>query len=118
MLAMLRIVSYQNVGMHFFIVGYARAGMIYASTHTYTHKLSLARAQGGETALICAAHYGRTDCVRLLLDAGACMEAKDQVRSGSVRHMRMQSFHFSCALDVCMRLVKICSIELFGWWQH
>jgi hypothetical protein len=37
-------------------------------------------AQGGWTALIRAARFGHTDCVRLLLDAGADKEAKDHVR--------------------------------------
>ncbi len=37
-------------------------------------------AQIGSTALIFAAHNGRADCVRLLLDAGADKDAKDKVR--------------------------------------
>ena len=43
----------------------------------------LAHAQLDYTALICAAHFGRADCVRLLLDAGADKEAKDQVRANA-----------------------------------
>jgi hypothetical protein len=39
------------------------------------------RAQCGETALMCAAENGRTDCARLLLDAGADKEAKQIVRA-------------------------------------
>jgi ankyrin repeat protein len=40
----------------------------------------LERTQQNKTALIAAAEMGHTDCVRLLLDAGA--EAKDMVRVG------------------------------------
>jgi hypothetical protein len=36
--------------------------------------------QRGNTALIYAAQYGRVDCVRLLIDAGADKDAKDNVR--------------------------------------
>ena len=38
--------------------------------------------QRGWTALIMAAKTGHTDCVRLLIDAGADKEAKDLVRVG------------------------------------
>jgi hypothetical protein len=38
------------------------------------------RTQDGRTALMCASESGQTDCVRLLLDAGADMNAKDKVR--------------------------------------
>ena len=37
-------------------------------------------AQFGETALSCAAHSGHANCVRLLLDAGANKNTKDNVR--------------------------------------
>ena len=36
--------------------------------------------QFGDTALSCAADFGKIDCVRLLLEAGANTEAKDSVR--------------------------------------
>ena len=36
--------------------------------------------QRENTALICAAENGHSNCVRLLLDAGADKEAKDVVR--------------------------------------
>ena len=39
-----------------------------------------ARAQIGMTALMCAASGGHADCMRLLLDAGADKELKDNVR--------------------------------------
>ena len=35
--------------------------------------------QEGSTVLVMAAANGRADCVRLLIDAGADMEAKDKV---------------------------------------
>ncbi len=38
-------------------------------------------AQDGYTALIWAAHNGRADCVRLLLDAGAEKNATNNVRA-------------------------------------
>ena len=41
------------------------------------------RAQNGNTALLIAGYLGRTDCVQLLLDAGADKEAKDEVRCRS-----------------------------------
>ncbi len=36
--------------------------------------------QDGRTALMCASESGQTDCARLLLDAGADINAKDKVR--------------------------------------
>ncbi len=36
--------------------------------------------QDGWTALIAAAHFGKVDAMRLLLDFGANIEAKDRVR--------------------------------------
>ena len=39
------------------------------------------QAQEDCTALIIAAHRGHTDSIRLLLDAGADKEAKDNVRA-------------------------------------
>ena len=39
------------------------------------------RAQLGQTALIRAAGNGHAECVRLLLDAGADTNAKDEVRA-------------------------------------
>ena len=40
-----------------------------------------ARAQTGSTALIWAGRYGQLDCLRLLLNAGADMNAADKVRA-------------------------------------
>ena len=39
-------------------------------------------SQGGMTALMCATANGRADCARLLIDAGADKEVKDDVRVG------------------------------------
>lgn len=36
--------------------------------------------QGGSTALIRAAHEGRTECARLLLEAGAVKDTQNSVR--------------------------------------
>ncbi len=41
-------------------------------------------SQDGNTALIRAARKGHTDCARMLIDAGADKEAKDEVRCGSM----------------------------------
>ncbi len=48
------------------------------------------RAQDGSTALICAARYGHTECVRLLAESGADKEAKTIVR--------FMMFLYGCAL--------------------
>ena len=39
-------------------------------------------SQYGDTALICAAYWGRAECVRLLIDAGADKDATNNVRIG------------------------------------
>jgi hypothetical protein len=39
------------------------------------------RAQNGSTALILTAQRGHADCARLLIDAGADANVKDEVRS-------------------------------------
>ncbi len=36
--------------------------------------------QDGDTALICAAYHGKTDCVRLFVEVGVEKEAKNNVR--------------------------------------
>jgi hypothetical protein len=41
-------------------------------------------SQGGWRALIYAAEYGHTGCARLLIDAGADKEAKNNVRRRSL----------------------------------
>jgi hypothetical protein len=38
--------------------------------------------QRGWTALMCAAQFHRVDCVRLLIDAGADKDIRDNVRVG------------------------------------
>jgi ankyrin repeat protein len=43
----------------------------------------LEHAQDGWTALILAAREGHADCARLLIDAGAYMNATDEVRAVS-----------------------------------
>jgi hypothetical protein len=50
------------------------------------------RAQNGSTALIWAARYGRVDCARLLLDAGADMNVTDRVRGWSGLWARVLGF--------------------------
>ncbi len=48
----------------------------------------MVHVQGGGTALKTAAIYGHADCVRLLLDAGADKNAKDNVRVCPPRLLR------------------------------
>ena len=40
------------------------------------------KSQGGWTALLNAALHGHADCLKLLIDAGANKDAKDNVRDG------------------------------------
>jgi ankyrin repeat protein len=49
-------------------------------------------SQDGETALMCAAAEGHTDCARLLIDAGADKEAKNKVCTAVVA-----VFFFQCS---------------------
>jgi hypothetical protein len=58
-------------------------------------------SQSGNTALIWAAVYGRAECVRLLIDAGADKEVKDVVRIGrpfaaAFFDLHQQSYCFFC----------------------
>ena len=60
--------------------------------------------QNGFTALICASDRGQTDCVRLLLDAGADKEAKSNVRR--------RSLFFICVFSISSFYLR--SISNFG----
>jgi hypothetical protein len=53
--------------------------------------LHITYAQYGYTVLIRAAENGHADCLRMLLDAGADTEAKDEVRSYFLVRECMQS---------------------------
>ena len=53
----------------------------------------LCQTQDGETALICAAAKGRAACLRLLLDSGAELEARSNVRGVIWWH--------PCGIPVC-----------------
>ncbi len=50
-----------------------------------------ARTQNGQTALMCAAENAHADCVRLLLDAGADVNARDRVPCGCLRMISMRN---------------------------
>ena len=57
-------------------------GMLVAAAERFTHVAAhCVRAQFGCTALMEAARNGHADCARLLLDAGADKNAKDEVRA-------------------------------------
>ena len=51
-------------------------------------------SQDGDMALICAARNGRADCLRLLIDAGADKNARDNVRVGGLLRRDKKSFYF------------------------
>ena len=51
------------------------------SLRRWRHIWHIWRAQFGNQALIIAGYHGRADCVRLLLDAGADTEVKENVRA-------------------------------------
>ncbi len=61
-----------------------RRPMAAEATVTYCGRhIERRRAQQGRTALISAGFSGRVDCARLLLDAGADSNAKDNVRASA-----------------------------------
>jgi hypothetical protein len=63
----------------------------------------LAKPQGGSTALIRAAHEGRTECVRLLLEAGAVKNTQNLVRVIAAYRVSMCLF-----FHICVRLQSQC----------
>ena len=67
-------------------------------------------SQDGWTPLMCAAEYGRTDdCARLLIDAGADMHVKNNVRSG----------HFYCfALILFFLFLTVFVVLCHPWLYH
>ena len=64
----------------FHLRGGEAAGRLNGGGHKWA-RWAVVRAQDGYTALIFAAMHGRADCVRLLLDAGADKDAKNEVRA-------------------------------------
>ena len=60
---------------------------------------ALPKVQGG-TALMMAAHQGHTDCVRLLVEAGADTEAKDFVRH-VINFFQLFVYHFMVTDSHC-----------------
>ena len=73
--------------------------------------LAQSHTQDGQTALICAAREGHMNCARLLLDAGADKEAKNNVRaswfaaSAAVHVFRTLSMFLNYSCDfVCFVL--------------
>ncbi len=76
-------------------------------------------SQDGSTTLICSARNGHTDCVRLLIDAGAEKEAKSNVRHWSMCLMRRQFLFFSPFLALLFLSARLCSNSRFRfepWW--
>ena len=63
---------------------------VFVKLWQYLHRCHLLRAQHDYTALMWAADKGHMECARLLLDAGANKDLKDEVRAGVVllRHCR------------------------------
>jgi hypothetical protein len=52
------------------------------------------------TALICATVHGQTDCVRLLLENGSDMEAKDNVRVVKTQSLGLCTFDLLLAISI------------------
>jgi hypothetical protein len=79
--------------------------------------LTRTRAQGGWTALICVSENGHSDCVRLLLDAGADMNAKTDVRV-SVRRLSKLSHAPIAAREVLFSCIFVVPylLCLCGFW--
>ena len=73
---------------------------------TFAHQ-----TQHGRTALNVAAYFGRTDCVRLLLEVGAEKDAKDHVRG------MMQRFHVpsKATSRVGISGVCLCNVTLLSF---
>ncbi len=69
--------------------------------------------QYGRTALICAAIYGRADCARLLLDAGADKNAQNKVRA-SVGCFACRALGVMVLGDWCAKKHAIC-ISVFRY---
>ncbi len=63
--------------------------------------------QTGKTALICAAGFGRTDCARLLLDAGADINAKS-VKVRRVDPPRLRAGHVCVCLGQFLMSDRFC----------
>ena len=86
-------------------------------------------AQGENTALMCAIEKGRSDCVRLLLDAGADKEAKDKVRASAHRVCGLMmgideaAFLLTVLLSLCFQHIcvklKVClRVSRMFWYFH
>ena len=75
--------------------------------------------QGGWTALILAARWGRTDCVQLLLDAGADKNATDNVRGRSFLDCYRVYIHvLQPALHLIDDYVCICGIHFNAMFER
>jgi ankyrin repeat protein len=55
--------------------------------------------QDGLTALMCAAQWGRANCVRLLIDAGADKDTRNNVRRRSLHRRSSIIFYFFASLS-------------------
>ncbi len=78
---------------------------------TCGYRLAMFRLQSGSTALIFAAQSGRTECVRVLVEAGADKDAKKIVRetvsinaNSNFTIGSTNSFEYSIFLD--LRVIK------------
>ncbi len=67
--------------------------------------------QAGRTALVTAAVTGQSECVRLLLEAGADTEAEDNVRGACLL------FFFVIRRSCCCPLVRDFSLDTFSLYQ-
>jgi anti-sigma regulatory factor (Ser/Thr protein kinase) len=79
---------------HNYARAYRHAHMCAVHAHSFN--------QNGNTALIVAAEEGRADCLRLLMDSGADVEASDNVRAESSRRNLLHGG------VICNAVVLIC----------
>ena len=69
--------------------------------------------KGGLTALLYAAREGCTDCIKILKDAGADLNATDPDRTGPL-NMALMSQHFETALALIKAGADVNQFDLFG----
>ena len=81
------------------------------------HNLFLFRVQDGQTALMWAAQNGHADCVRLLLDAGADKNAKNEVRASAVvARVRVWGWEM-LMIGCCVWKCAICIISIVSFFS-
>jgi ankyrin repeat protein len=70
--------------------------------------------QSGRTALIRAANGGHTDCARLLLEGGANVDAKSNVRGKSFLIFTCIYLFIECFRPFSRWIIYLSQVEFFG----